>query len=90
MIDASLQQLLTGSDIDGNYRRIDCLLSRSTFALTQGRGAAALADAQQARSLIESGDYIPREQRFVIDERIAYAHSLMGNLKVAAEEVCRS
>jgi serine/threonine protein kinase len=83
MIDTALQSL-SGSDID-NYRRIDCLLSRSTFALTQGRGAAALADAQQARALIQSGGYVPREQRFVIDERIAYAHSLMGNLQPAAD-----
>ena len=84
MIDTALQSL-SGFDVDGNYRRIDCLLSRSTFALTQGRGAAALADAQQARALIQSGDYVPREQRFVIDERIAYAHSLMGNLQPAAD-----
>jgi len=48
--------------------------------LTQGRGPAALADARQARVLIESGDYVPREQRFVIDERIAFAHSQIGNL----------
>ncbi|MEO8187076.1 MAG: serine/threonine-protein kinase [Burkholderiaceae bacterium] len=82
LIDDSLQSL-TGSDIEANYRRIDCLLSRSTHALTQGRGAAALADAQQARTLVEAGGFVPREQRFVIDERIAYAHSLMGELRQA-------